>query len=301
MTYNSRIVSSTALTEHISLLSDGNLEYLDIKHPKANAAISLFGAHLLHYQPADSQPVIWLSDAAIFNGKTAIRGGIPICWPWFGAADKSIAEDLPSHGFARNSLWQLRSAESDQHECRITLQLRSNKTTRHFWDHAFSLAVEFIISDSLTITLTTTNTDHNTFSYGGALHSYFQISQPDAVSITGCGRRCIDKIAEAENILMAETEQLRGPVDAVCVAASPQVKLHDSGYQRELEINNTGNNAVVLWNPWQEGAQRMSDMTNDGYQSMLCIEPAITSENRITVAPGESHQLTTQITARVTA
>lgn len=299
MAYNSHIVSSTALTEHINLLSDGELEYLAIKHPKASATISLFGAHLLHFQPIDSQPVIWLSQAAVFNGKNAIRGGIPICWPWFGAADKSLGEDLPSHGFARNSLWQLRSAESDQHECRVTLQLRSNKTTRHFWDHTFALTAEFIIGDSLTVTLTTTNTDHTAFTYGGALHSYFQISRPEAVTITGCGRRCIDKLAEAENVLMAETEHLCGPVDAVCVAASPQVSIHDNGFQRGVVINNTGNNAVVLWNPWLEGAKRMSDMTSDGYQSMLCVEPAITTENLITVPPGESHQLTTQITTQV--
>ncbi|MDX2320612.1 MAG: D-hexose-6-phosphate mutarotase [Moritella sp.] len=290
MSYRDAITGQIPLTEHINLITSNGLKYLHITHPKAHARLSLFGAHLLSFIPANSAPVIWMSDDAIFNGVKAIRGGVPICWPWFGPAQESPTvqplaqtKNFPSHGFARNSHWQLLDSQSDADSCCVRLQLTSSSETKRLWPHEFNLIAEFIISDTLTINLLTENTGNSSFDYGGALHSYFQISQPDAIQVQG-----LDK----NNL---EPRTLVGDVDIVCANPTATITLEDKQLQRKIAITNEGNNAMVVWNPWQSGAKAFVDMPDDGYQTMFCLEPAIIGKQAVTVAPGASHTLTTKL------
>ena len=288
MSYRNTITDQIKLTEHIQLVTSDGLKYLHVAHPKAAARISLFGAHLLSFTPASSAPIIWMSDDAIFNGVKAIRGGVPICWPWFGPAKQSPTvqplaqtQDFPSHGFARNNHWQLLESKSDDDACHIRLQLTESPESKRLWPHNFNLIAEFIISDTLTINLTTHNTGNDSFDYGGALHSYFQISQPDAISVDG-----LDNDAQT-------TRTLDGDIDIVCENPSAIITLNDKQHQHQIKIKNEGNNAMVVWNPWEVGAKAFVDMPNDGYQTMFCLEPAIIGKNAVTVAAGASHTLTT--------
>ncbi|QFI36632.1 D-hexose-6-phosphate mutarotase [Moritella marina ATCC 15381] len=290
MSYRDTITDQIKLTEHIQLVTSNGLKYLHITHPKAVARISLFGAHLLSFTPANSAPVIWMSDNAIFNGVKAIRGGVPICWPWFGPANESPTvqplaqtKDYPSHGFARNNHWQLLDTHSDNDTCTLRLQLTSSPEMKRLWPHDFNLIAEFIISESLTINLTTSNTGNTSFDYGCALHSYLQISQPDAVQVHG-----LDNQNPVPRVLT-------GDVDIICEHPASTITLEDNLFQRKLDINNEGNNAMVVWNPWQVGAKAFVDMPDDGYQTMFCLEPAIIGKKAVTVAPGKSHTLTTRL------
>jgi len=288
MSYRNTITDQIKLTEHIQLVTSNGLKYLHVAHPKAAAHISLFGAHLLSFTPTSSAPVIWMSDDAIFNGVKAIRGGVPICWPWFGPAKDSPTvqplaqtQDFPSHGFARNHHWQLLESQSNDDACHIRLQLTESPESKRLWPHSFNLIAEFIISDTLTINLTTHNTGNDSFDYGGALHSYFQISQPDAISVVG-----LDNDAQT-------TRTLDGDIDIVCENPSAIITLNDKQHQHQIKIKNEGNNAMVVWNPWEAGAKAFVDMPDDGYQTMFCLEPAIIGKNAVTVAAGASHTLTT--------
>lgn len=290
MSYRDTITEQIPLTEHINLVTSKGLKYLHITHPKAHTRISLFGAHLLSFTPANSAPVIWMSDDAIFNGVKAIRGGIPICWPWFGPAQESPTvqplaqtQNFPSHGFARNSHWQLLESQSNDDSCRIRLQLTPSSNTKKLWSHDFNLIAEFIISESLTLNLITHNTGNNSFDYSGALHSYFQISQPDAIQVHG-----LDNNNPAPRTLT-------GAVDIVCDAPAATITLEDKQLRHKIAINNQGNNAMVVWNPWQVGAKAFTDMPDDGYQTMFCLEPAIIGNKAVTVMPGTSHTLTTRL------
>ncbi|MFT5805890.1 MAG: glucose-6-phosphate 1-epimerase [Moritella dasanensis] len=290
MSYRNTITDQLPLTEHINLVTSKGLKYLHITHPKAQARISLFGAHLLSFTPANSAPVIWMSDDAIFNGVKAIRGGVPICWPWFGPAKESPTvqplaqtKDFPSHGFARNNHWQLLDSQSTADSCRVRLQLMPSPEAKRLWLHDFNLIAEFIISESLTLNLITENTGNSSFDYGGALHSYFQISQPDAIQVHG-----LDNNNPAPRALT-------GDVDIICENPATTITLEDNQLQRRIDINNEGNNAMVVWNPWQAGAKAFADMPDDGYQTMFCLEPAIIGKKAVTVAPGTSHTLTTKL------
>ncbi|PKH09484.1 D-hexose-6-phosphate mutarotase [Moritella sp. Urea-trap-13] len=290
MSYRNTITDQIPLTEHISLVTSKGLKYIHITHPKAHTRISLFGAHLLSFTPANSASVIWMSDDAIFNGVKAIRGGVPICWPWFGPAKESPTvqplaqtKDFPSHGFARNNHWQLLDSQSNADSCRVRLQLAPNPETKRLWQHDFNLIAEFIISDTLTLNLITENTGNSSFDYSGALHSYFQISQPNAIQVHG-----LDKSNP-------EPRTLTGDVDIICANPAATITLEDNKLQHKININNAGNNAMVVWNPWQAGAKAFVDMPDDGYQTMFCLEPAIIGNNAVTVAPGTSHTLTTKL------
>lgn len=290
MSYRNTITDQIKLTEHINLITSNGLKYLHIAHPKANARISLFGAHLLSFTPANSAPIIWMSESAIFNGVKAIRGGVPICWPWFGPAKQSPTvqplaqtKNFPAHGFARNNHWKLLDSHSDDDTCKVRLQLTPNPEMKRLWPHDFNLIAEFIISDTLTLNLTTLNTGNASFDYGGALHSYFQISQPDAVQIHG-----LDKNNQT-------SRKLDSNVDIICEDPAATITLADEQLQHKIIIENEGNNAMVVWNPWQMGAQALTDMPDDGYQTMFCLEPAIIGKKAVTVAPGASHTLTTKL------
>ncbi|QUM77526.1 D-hexose-6-phosphate mutarotase [Moritella sp. 24] len=290
MSYLDTITEEIKLTEHINLITSNGLKYLSIAHPKATASISLFGAHLLSFTPTNSAPVIWMSDDAIFNGVKAIRGGVPICWPWFGPAKESPTvqplaktQEYPSHGFARNSHWQLLSSQSNDDSCLIRLQLTDSPESKRLWPHSFNLIAEFIISDTLTINLTTYNTGNDNFDYSSALHSYFQISHPDAVSVDG-----LDQSTQTPRTLTGE-------VDIVCENPSATIALHDEQLQHTINIENEGNNVMVVWNPWESGAKAFADMPDDGYKTMFCLEPTIIGKKAVTVTAGHSHTLTTTL------
>lgn len=290
MSYLDTITEQIKLTDHINLITSNGLKYLSINHPKAHASISLFGAHLLDFKPTGSEPIIWMSDNAIFNGVKAIRGGVPICWPWFGPAKQSPTiqplaqtQNFPSHGFARSSHWQLLDSQSNDAGCQIRLQLTDSLESKRLWPHSFKLIAEFMISDTLTINLTTHNTGDTSFNYGGALHSYFKISQPDAVSVDGL----------VKDSQVSDT--LDGAVDIIYEDPQTIISLDDKQLQRKINISNQGNNAIVVWNPWQAGAKAFTDMPDDGYQTMFCLEPAIIGKKAVTVAAGSSHTLTTML------
>jgi len=264
------------LNQHINLITEDGLQYLDIQHPKAQAKISLFGAHLLDFTPSQQDPLIWLSNTAIFDGKRAIRGGVPVCWPWFGPADD---KKLPSHGFARNSLWTLAHYQADEDSCTIQLSLSDSSQTRAVWPFKFQLTAEFIINEEITINLITENTDSQVMPYGGALHSYLNISDTSAITITG---------------VIANDIVIKEEVDQAFDVFSEQIIIKDQQAEREIQITNEGNNAVVVWNPWREKARAFADMPDDGYKTMLCIEPAIIKP-AISIEPGNKHTLSTTI------
>ena len=272
----SAINHSETINQYIQLTTENGLQYLNIQHPKAQAKISLFGAHLIEFIPAQQDPLIWLSDTAVFDGKRAIRGGVPICWPWFGPAEDAT---LPAHGFARNSLWQLANVQADEDGCTIQLSLSDTEETRTIWPFKFQLTAEFIIAETLTINLITNNINEHNIPYGGALHSYLNISDTSAVSISG---------VTAHDLTITEE------VDQVFDVFSQQITVRDKQAEREIRVTNAGNNAVVVWNPWQIRAKAFTDMPDNSYKTMLCIESAIT-EPKVMIAAGEQHTLSTTI------
>ncbi|MDX7901492.1 D-hexose-6-phosphate mutarotase [Aeromonas media] len=281
------------LTAHCTLShpADGQ-PLLTIDNQHARAEISLFGAHVLSYQRHGEPASIWLSDKAVLDGSKPIRGGIPLCWPWFGPSPARVGSGKPAHGFARTSLWTLDGVSDHGDGTLVHLSLRDTDASRALWPHAFELELDVLVGKELSLVLTTRNTGKTPLTYNAALHTYLQISRPEAVLVTGLGEPYHDKLT-GRDAQQQGALTLSAAMDRIYNQPDPMVSLQDG--DRTTRVVSGNHDSVVVWNPWAEGAAAMADMSDDGYRTMLCVEAAITADAGITVAPDEEHSFSTVI------
>jgi len=286
----------STLSHSVTLQNDENdFEFIVIEHENFDAAFSLHGAHLLHFQLKNQAPIIWLSKTALFNKNKAIRGGVPICWPWFGPAGKSLGDNLPGHGFARTNKWSVKNITELTNGVEIEFLLTDSEETRKLWPHSFELVLKATLTDTVKLALNSKNTGNEPFFYRAALHSYLAISSPETCEVTGLNTRYVDMLNKGKAELSDGSLTITKPVDAIYQKAPSAISIADSTYNRTLTITDTGNDSEVVWNPWVSGAKGFVDMPDDGYQTMLCVESAITDQSGETIAAGQSHTLTTTI------
>lgn len=281
-------IEQRELTQHVSLAKTSQgLSYLVIKNDAAEGLVSLFGAHVLHYQAKNHEPLLWVSHTTAQDGVKPFRGGIPLCWPWFGPASEEIGSGKPSHGFARITEWQLDSID-DQAACtQLHLSLHSSEQTKAYWSYDFDLELTVTIGQTLELALTTHNTDQKPLTYRSALHSYFYTKDTKDVCIRGLGSHYLDKVAKQEKEQIGDF-QLTQWVDSIYTQPEARVQF-TTGFDT-VQLNNAGDNSVVVWNPWADNAAKTDDFDSDRWQNMVCVETALTGEGT-TVKPGKSHTL----------
>ncbi len=270
------------------------LPCLLIQRPECEAVVSLYGGHLLHFTPRGQAPWLWLSQDALLDGQHAIRGGIPVCWPWFGPSPERVGAGKPQHGFARNKTWQLDGISEDADSTLIHLSLSDDAETRALWPFAFELQLDIKVGRELTLQLTCCNTGDQPFTYSGALHTYFNIAEVSQVSLAGLPHNYLDKLAHFAPV-NSDHFALDRAMDRVYLQEDARLSL-STGHQT-LQLEHRHSNASVVWNPWQEGAAKMGDFDDAGWQHMLCVEPAITEDAPITVLPDEEHSLSVTMRA----
>jgi glucose-6-phosphate 1-epimerase len=274
-----------AVIEHKAL--ENGFVYIWVKNSFAEAKIALQGAHIFHYKRVNEEPLLWLSEVTDFEYGKAIRGGIPICSPWFGFNEN---KNLPQHGFARTSLWEFVSGnESNEKSSSLIFRLRYSDETLKLWRYKFELELHIIISDKLTIELKTTNIDCESFKLTQALHTYFQLSHISNVSVKGLDQKPYFDALNGKKSIQNGDIYFDQEVDRVYQEVTQIVTLKD--IHREIEIKNSGSSSVVVWNPWIEKTKRMSAMREDAYEYMLCIESTNTFEDARVLRPKESHIL----------
>jgi glucose-6-phosphate 1-epimerase len=277
--------------------SKGGLMSVSINTKNANAEISLYGAQLVSFVPKGHKDIIWMSEQSFFEEGKAIRGGIPLCFPWFGPhpADKT----KPQHGFARLQYWQVKEVkEINDETISVSLLLQPSEFSLGMWPYQFSASAEFIIGSSLQVKLTVTNSGTENFDYSDALHTYFNISSIDSVAIEGLQNAIyfdgFETNLKTQNpaLLYFNTETNRRYVNAAvnCI-------IDDKGFNRKIVVEKTGSKVTVVWNPGEETTKTMKDIPAEGYQTFVCVEPAnaYAGIDIITLAPGQSHTLSTTI------
>lgn len=263
-------------------------DYIEIENKSATARIALQGGHLFHYQQQGKKPLLWLSAKSHFEKGKAIRGGIPICWPWFGK--QSSNPDLPQHGFARNSSFEfLESSEPDERTSTVVLQLQSSEKTLPIWPFQFQLFLYITVGAKLTVALTTRNCDTKSFKISSALHTYFSVSDISKVSVQGLDTIKYWDALTGEIKIQTGDIQISEEVDRVYQKTTGSLLLRDT--DRTVNIIPEGSSSAVVWNPWIEKTQRMADMQEDAYKTMLCIETANAMEDSRTLVSGEEHTL----------
>ncbi len=274
----------------------GGLTYADINNHGGRATICLQGAHVVSFRPRSQQePVVWVSDAAKFAPGKSIRGGAPVCWPWFGAHASEAS--FPAHGFARTVPWNvIGSRKRNDSKTELTLQLADTEQTRKQWPHATRLTLAIIVGDKLELQLATTNLGDQPLQIGEALHTYLQISDVGSVKITGLeGSTFHDKVDNFAKKKQSGAIALKSEVDRVYVNTPAECVIEDAGLKRRIRIAKTGSLSTIVWTPWTEKAEQMGDMgkgkSGSGWREMVCVESANAMDNLVTVAPGETHTL----------
>jgi glucose-6-phosphate 1-epimerase len=274
----------------------GGLAHATISTLAAEASIYLQGAHVAHWTPRGQRPVLFLSPRSLFVTGKAIRGGVPIIFPWFGA--RSDGKPGPQHGFARTTDWTLEETRlRDDGGVEIALALHPSDTTRGLGYDAFETRLRVTIGRELEMQMETHNTASEPVTYEQAFHSYFAIGDIRQVSVSGLeGTTYIDKtdgfkhkkLGNEPLRIAKETDQVHLNTEATCV-------IQDPAWQRRIIIGKAGSHSTVVWNPWIEKTKELSDMEPDGWRGMLCVETANASDNALHLEPGGSHILAVSI------
>lgn len=285
----------TVLSDNVTVVEVDQVKIVRIIHDKATAGISLHGGHVVSYKPAGQEDLIWMSEKAVFDGKAALRGGIPVCWPWFGR----IA--APAHGFARSAEWELVEHRENENGVIVELALLPTEETHKIWPHLFDARLIVEVGDTLKVTLKVLNIDDEAWNFSGALHTYLNVGDISQAQTTGMGSEYIDSLKGGEVCQGGEVLQLSDTIDRVYSKPEAQILVKDPVLERTLSVENHGHNSAVLWNPWAEGAQSMGDMADNGYQTMLCVESTLHAsslDQGKTLQPGESHELVTVVSVQ---
>ena len=281
------------LPDVVKLVSGpGGLPVVQIRSDLAEADIFLHGAQLTHWKPKGAGPVIFLSEKSLFEEGKAIRGGVPICFPWFGPKPGDGA-----HGFVRNQTWALEEvALLDDGEVRVTLSVGSSSESETRWPHLFRAQMIYTVGQTLEMTLDVENSGTDAFTYSEALHTYFVVGDVHQTQVTGLEETDYRDFPDRTKI----TRQ-HGPItfteetDRVYINTRATCVLDDPSMNRRITVEKSGSSATTVWNPWIAKSAALPDFGDDEWKRMVCIETVNAFENSVTVAAGERHATTAKI------
>lgn len=238
-------------------------DILHINHPLFHATILRQGAQLISWIPTGTTDIFWSSDISHYHSGKAFRGGIPICWPWFGKAHS------PAHGFARIMPWELIKREDTTQCVILEFQLSETPQTLKIWPHPFTLTLRMTLSSSCCVTLHIDAPVPTT----GALHTYLRTSDITQSSITGLGDFYLDSLQENTLITTQNpTLKIGEEVDRIYTHSHQENTLTTP--EKTLRLTHDGYSDVVVWNPWISRSLQITDMDQDDYRRMVCIETA---------------------------
>jgi len=277
----------------------GGLERLRLEARDGEAHVFLHGGHVSHFQPRGERPVLFLSAASRFEPGQPIRGGVPVCFPWFGA--KAGSPGAPMHGFARILPWALGSVERrEDGDLVALLELTAEAAARGGFPHELALKLTLRVGRALRLALEATNRNGAPATFEEALHSYFAVSDVRNVNVHGLERAPYLDKTDALARKTGESGPIRvaAETDRVYPGATGTVTIEDPGFGRLIEIAKTGSATTVVWNPWVAKAKAMPDFGDDEWPAMLCVETANAAADAVTLAPGESHVMTATLALR---
>jgi glucose-6-phosphate 1-epimerase len=272
----------------------GGLAKVAITCPTATAEMYLHGAQVTSWKPAGAEEVLFLSSRSQWQEGHAIRGGVPICFPWFRA--KSDDPTAPTHGFVRTKAWRLESIVQRDGAVSVSMITESDANTKRWWPADFRLILRATFGSELRLELELTNTGVTAVRFEEALHSYFKVGQVQASRLHGLDKvQYLDntdsnreKVQQGDVVLAAET-------DRAYLTRQPQAQLEDPTLRRGLHIAKENSSTTVVWNPWAEGARALADLGDDEWTQMFCVEASNVLSGTVDVKPGQQHRLAVNI------
>jgi glucose-6-phosphate 1-epimerase len=264
------------------------LIYAGITTPNAIATVYLQGAHVTAWQPAGQQPVIFVSRKSEFAPGKPIRGGVPIAFPWFAA--RHDGKTGPSHGFARIQDWTLAFAARAGDDLHMTFTLGPTEVSRNLGYDNFRLAYQLTFGSTLTMQLTVVNDAATPLIFEEALHTYYAVADVHEIRVNGLeGVTYLDKNDKFQAKEQRGAITITEPSDRVYLNTTSPCILHDNGNRRRIVISKTGSNTTVVWNPWESGAAKLTDMDPTEWHEFIAIETVNAAANTVTLASGEKH------------
>ncbi|HUE15771.1 MAG TPA: D-hexose-6-phosphate mutarotase [Planctomycetaceae bacterium] len=269
---------------------NGGLAKVAITTPASAGGMYLHGAHVTSWQPRDAEEVLFVSTQSRWEDGRAIRGGIPICFPWF--ADKADDPSAPAHGFVRTKAWQLESVVRNGDAVTITMSTQSDAGTKKWWPADFHLLHRATFGCELGLELVVTNTGPAELRFEEALHTYFRVGQIEKVRLQG-----LDKVPYLDKTDLNREQARQGAVaivsetDRIYLNTQHAIELEDDSLNRHIHIAKANSLTTVLWNPWVQKARNLSDLGDDEWRQMVCVETSNVSDFAVKLAPGQEHTM----------
>ena len=270
---------------------------IEITAPGGRALVALKGGHVLSWIPAGRSEVLWLSPVADIAGPAAIRGGVPVCWPWF--ATHPTDADKPMHGFARTAHWRVLRTDAAAGETRVVLGFETRPEHAALWPHAAALSLEIVVGDRLGLVLETHNTGGAAFELTQALHTYFAVADISHVTVEGLDATdYLDKVDGFARKTQSGAVTFDGEVDRIYVGTPAETTIVDPGLGRRITIAKRGSASTVVWNPGPVRAARMADVGPEQWRRYVCVETTNAGPDVVHLAPGARHVLAAEYRVR---
>jgi glucose-6-phosphate 1-epimerase len=291
-------LASAAFTRRVQRKA---LNCVEIRHPAFAADILLQGAQLLSFQPDGDDNWLWLSAEADYVTGVSVRGGIPLCWPWFGNADKNPPEvqslmssnsRLPAHGFARTSVWTISDLYEAADRVELEMSLKPGHNEQNLWHGQAEARVRWVFRKTgMTMSLTTRNTGNTPMAFSQALHTYLPTADIHNTRLDGLNQSSyLDTLSGWRRKTQAGAVVFQSETDRIYFHNEQQpLRLHTPQYSRVLRSQNS--KSCIVWNPWIKKAQRLGQFQADAWQQMLCIETANAADDWVNLPAGAEHCL----------
>jgi glucose-6-phosphate 1-epimerase len=269
---------------------NGGLPKVRITTSEGSGEMYLHGAHVTSWKPAGEDEVLFLSAKSQWEDGRAIRGGVPICFPWFrGKTDDPKA---PAHGFVRTKAWQIESITQEGGAVTVSMFTESDEGTKKWWPAEFRLVHRATFGSELSLELEVTNTGKTSLRFEEALHAYFRVGNvemtrtqaPDAFHYYDKTDVHTQKTQLGEIMITSET-------DRVYLETRDPIEVEDPVLQRRIRVTKENSLNTVVWNPWEQKAASISDLAKDEWTQMLCIEPSNVLSFAVELAPGQQHTM----------
>ena len=275
---------------------NGGLPMINVSNDHADAVISVYAGQVLSFIPKGAADVLFVSDKAYYAEGKAIKGGVPICWPWFGADPEG--KGRPAHGFMRNRMWsEWETRDNADGSTTVILGVESSPETLAIWPNAFRLAMEITVGKTLQLALVTRNTGDAAFTITQALHTYFAVGDIAQTTVTGLeGTQYLDKAADGNGVTKQQDGaiSIASEVDRIYLGVPAEQAIVDDALNRTIRITSSGNKTAVVWNPWAKIAAGMADLQDDDYTRFVCVETTNAADDVVSVAAGSEFRLTAE-------
>ncbi|WP_296260712.1 MULTISPECIES: D-hexose-6-phosphate mutarotase [unclassified Pseudomonas] len=295
-------------TPEVESIQLGELNCWRIRHGQAELVVAQQGAHVISYQIDGDQPLIWSNPGAVFKHGKAIRGGMPVCWPWFGNFQRNpqsvqnmrqSSEPANAHGEVRAIDWELMGMGEDGDALIVEFIQPKAEGQLPGWPHTVGLKLQIRLDAALNVSLISFNAGPEDVSLSQALHSYFAVSDVHQVRIEGLdGVSYLNTLESWEKPnVQAGDITFTGETDRIYQDTPELVSIIDPEWKRRIQVQTGGSKSAVVWNPWIEKTKTFSDMQADGWKGMVCVETANVMTDIVTLKPNDMHEMRVRIWA----